>query len=65
MSRLVGFGFALLDFSATAVSLLNCSMTLAVVTFSLVSSLALATMSGAVRSLLWPTYFWDQPEGDR
>jgi hypothetical protein len=62
MSRLlVGTGFVLFDAAATIFSLLNCSGTLIVLFVSLISSLVVAMTSMVVKSIMFPTYFWDEP----
>lgn len=64
MSRLlVGSGFFLCDAAATVMSILNCSGSLLILSVSLFSSILLTMISSTVRSVLWPTYFWDPPAG--
>ena len=58
-SRMIAFGFVLLDAATTLLSLLQCSATLLIVVACCASSVFLAISSSIVRSLLWPTYFWD------
>lgn len=59
MSRFLGSGFLLLDGAATIVSILNYSGTVAFLVVSLLSSAAVTLTSSTIRSVLWPTYFWD------
>lgn len=59
MSRFIGFGFLAIDATASISTWLSCSSVLASLVVSGASSLMIAMMSKTVRSLLWPTYFWD------
>lgn len=59
MSRFIGLGFLAIDASASITTWLSSSSVLASLIFSAVSSVTLAMMSRTVRSVLWPTYFWD------
>ncbi len=58
MSRLVGFGFMLVDAVATVAAVLSSSGAMLMVFVSLIASFILAIMSSSVRSVLWPEYFW-------
>lgn len=62
MSRFVGFAFVLGDAITTIATFLNSSGALLVVILSALTSIFLASLSSTIRSLFWPTYFWDQPE---
>ena len=59
MSRLVGSGFLLCDATATVASALSGWDGVGLFAVTLVSSIGFALMSQTVRSLLWPSYFWD------
>ncbi len=60
MSRLVGVGFILFDATATIASVLSASGAMLFVVLSVLSSIALALMSMTVRSVFWPSYFWNE-----
>lgn len=62
MSRTLGFCVVLGDAATTIAALLNSSGALLIAVFSVLASVILATTSSAIRSILWPTYFWDEPE---
>lgn len=62
MSRLFGLFFVMCDAMMTAASFLTSSGVLVVAALSVLTSLIMAGTSAAIRSVLWPTYFWDQPE---
>ncbi len=61
MSRFIGFAFVLIDGATTVISALSCSSVFVLFTVSIVSSFMISVLSGIVRSILFPTYFWDQP----
>ncbi len=60
MFRLLAFGFMTCDAVLTLAVMLCQSFTLMVVFASVFTSLAIALLSGAVRSTLYPSYFWDE-----
>ncbi|MCM2374874.1 hypothetical protein [Aporhodopirellula aestuarii] len=62
MSRLIGSGFLLFDATATLAASLASPSLFATLGISLVSSIAIALASASLRSVLFPTYFWDKPE---
>lgn len=63
-SRLVALGFCALDAMATLMTFIQGSATVFLIVISLAISLAIASFSWLVQSLLNPTYFWDQvPHG--
>ncbi len=59
MSRLAGFFVVLFDVGTTIASFFSSSGFLLLAATSLVMSLALTATSSAIRSVLWPRYFWD------
>jgi len=62
-SRLIAIGFCLLDAMATLLAIVQGSATLLAIILSLIISSVLAFSSYLIRSVYWPTYFWDaQPE---
>jgi len=68
MSRFVGFSFLALDLVASVTALVQSSLSLAILLLAAFASVALAALSGLLRSLLWPSYFWDSdgaPAGKR
>lgn len=60
MSRILGFAFFLLDGATTVLSALSGSSALALFAVTIVSSFIISILSATVRSVLFPTYFWDQ-----
>lgn len=62
MSRVLGSCFVFCDAVTTVAMFVTSSGAWMVVAFSAVMSVALMCASSAVRSVLCPTYFWDQPE---
>lgn len=64
LSRLVAVGFCALDMLATLLTILHGSATMVVIALSLAISIGLACCSSLVRSVLWPTYFWDEVRRD-
>lgn len=60
MSRIVGFGFALLDAAAAIASVLSNTGMLMLLVGSTITSLLIATMSSTVRGMICPSYFWDE-----
>ncbi|WP_182866864.1 hypothetical protein [Stieleria mannarensis] len=64
MSRLTAFGFVIVDAALSLATIVQSTLTLAIVLLSVLGSLGLAFLSGAVQSLLWPKYFWDD-NGDQ
>lgn len=64
MSRVVGFCLILGDIATTVATFVNLSSpsVLLGVVFVVLTSIAFGCMSPSIRSILWPTYFWDQPE---
>lgn len=62
MSRALGFFFLLGDAVSTIAAFLHSSGLLVGAVFAVFTSFALAILSSSIRSVLWPTYFWDQPE---
>lgn len=63
-SRFVALGLCALDALATLMTFVQGSATVCLIVISLAISLAIASFSGLVQSLLKPKYFWDQvPHG--
>ncbi len=61
MARLVSLGFVMCDMMVTVLSALSGMSSIAFVTMTLVSSFTVSLLSKSVRSVFWPSYFWDQP----
>jgi|GEM_PF-5862740 len=59
MSRLMGLGFVLCDAAATCATVIYSSGAVVVLVTAFFTSCAVGLLSSTVRSLLWPTYFWD------
>lgn len=62
MSRMLGIGFIVGDLATAVATFLNASGLFVGVIFAVLTSIALAGLSSSIRSILWPTYFWDPPE---
>ena len=63
MSRIATVGFVMIDGFLSIATVLQSSLTLAVVLLSLLGSIGITMLSGTVRSALQPSYFWEDAEG--
>ncbi|TWU05829.1 hypothetical protein [Stieleria varia] len=59
MSRITALGFVMLDTVLSIAMIVQSTLTLAVVLLTIAGSVGLAFLSKSLRSLLWPSYFWD------
>ncbi len=62
MSRITAIGFVMVDAFLSIATIVQSSLTLAVVLLTIMGSMGLAMLSSTLRSLLWPTYFWGDSE---
>ena len=60
--RVAAMLFLFVDGAATLVTLIQSSLTAVVILFAIGSSALLALLSSTIRSLVWPTYFWDESQ---
>lgn len=62
MSRITAIGFVTIDAVLSTATIVQSSLTMAVFLVVLFGSIGITILSGVVRSILWPTYFWSDSE---
>jgi hypothetical protein len=58
-SRLIAIGFCMLDATTTLLAVVQGSTTMLIIILSLIISTVLAFTSYLIRSVFWPSHFWD------
>lgn len=58
--RIAAACFLIVDGVATLATMIHSSLTAVVIVLAVGSSALLALLSSTVRSMIWPTYFWDE-----
>ena len=60
--RIATLCFLMIDGAATLVTMIHSSLTAMVILLAFATSALFALLASTVNSILWPTYFWDEPD---